>query len=103
MKYGARNATSTPWGPNFRDTLGRRAMASLYERHRTVIEVVLRKSKEGRPAARARRRRLSGRHDVRLSRLRPASSDTDGAVDPLAEEVGVAVVPGVLMDHVQHH
>src|SRR5882757_9473809 len=36
----------------------------------------------------------------------PGCSDllgADGAVDAFPDEVGVAVVPGVLVDHVQHH
>src|SRR5689334_9323764 len=33
----------------------------------------------------------------------PKSSLTDPAVDALPEEIGVAVVPGVLLDHVDQH
>src|SRR5581483_5739511 len=32
-----------------------------------------------------------------------SSSDADGPVDALAQQVGMAVVPGVLVDQVQHH
>src|SRR6185295_12409905 len=31
------------------------------------------------------------------------ASGADGPVDRLAQEVGMAVVPGVLLDHVHHH
>ncbi len=63
-----------------------------------------------RPARRSTRRRPSSteafgaesRETVRLS-VPKAGSLADGAVDRLAQQVGVAGVPGGLLDHVQQH
>jgi hypothetical protein len=39
----------------------------------------------------------------RQIRRQESSSDADDPVDALTQQVGVAVVPGVLVDEVQHH
>ncbi|GAA4627214.1 hypothetical protein GCM10023196_038520 [Actinoallomurus vinaceus] len=53
------------------------------------------------PTPPALRSNAETRHRLSGGPERP--SDADRAVDSFAEEVGVAVVPGVLVDHVQHH